>query len=317
MNGRKLLTLGCWLLAAAVLAWSFGTAFAAQNNKVTRDQVAKKFGKVTPSEQKAAIKKNQQMGLMSGISELARSGPATLAGYRTISAPTATGLSARSRRAPSHPSPSMDGGTGYTAPYRHHQRRLSRTGELGTCHCDSHSRWSIGVITGFTIGARRRVHALPSSPSRMLPDTGATPTPRRHSSAAHSPAASASSSTDCRAWDLPEQRRQPGSRLRAVHPGCRSRNCTFSGQAADYYEIALVEYHREDALGPAADQAAGLRAAGDHRWSLAAIAAVPILTALRYMKPDGSAGYWRRQPPLPGPHHRRTGESTWRSERSD
>ena len=116
MNGRKLLTFGCWLLAAAVLAWSFGTASAAQTNKVTRDQVAKKLGKVTPSEQKAAVKKNQQMGLKSGVSGTRCSRNPTLAGYRIISAPTATGLSARCRRGPSLRSLLMDGGTGYTAP---------------------------------------------------------------------------------------------------------------------------------------------------------------------------------------------------------
>ena len=66
MNGRKLLTFGCWLLAAAVLAWSFGTALAAQNDKVTRDQVAKKLGKVTPSEQKAAAKPPRRKGSCPG-----------------------------------------------------------------------------------------------------------------------------------------------------------------------------------------------------------------------------------------------------------
>ena len=116
MNGRKLLTFGCWLLAAAVLAWSFGTASAAQTTKVTRDEVAKKLGKVTPSEQKAAVKKNQQMGLRSGVAGLHCSrhprpwrGTALLRPLRQLGFQPAAEGSHRNHHGDA-------GGTGYTAP---------------------------------------------------------------------------------------------------------------------------------------------------------------------------------------------------------
>ena len=71
--------------------------------------------------------------------------------------------------------------------------------------------------------------------------------------------------------------------------------------------------HREDALGPAADQAPGLRAAGDGRRPWRAHPAgcnpdgTPIADARRH------PGHRRGQAPLPGARHRRQGQRTWRS----
>jgi len=105
MSRSKFLILMSLVLTVAIVAWSFGDALA-QKTKVTKDEVYKKFGKVTPSEQKAAIERAKKLGLKPGVAGL---GPRpvpfrflrVLAGYRIISAPTATGLSARFPGAPS------------------------------------------------------------------------------------------------------------------------------------------------------------------------------------------------------------------------
>ena len=62
---RKILTLACWLLAVAVAAWSFVPALAAQE-QVTRDQVLKKFGKMTTAEQEAAAQRARDLGIQPG-----------------------------------------------------------------------------------------------------------------------------------------------------------------------------------------------------------------------------------------------------------
>ena len=131
MKARRFFWFMSLVLLVAVVAWSSGDAFA--KKAVTVDDVAKKLGKVTPSEQKAAAKRARAQGLRPGVAgkrattpELqpgvaaldARApqlGPVAgitaspypsrelkgLAGFRIISAPTLTGLSARCPRAPS------------------------------------------------------------------------------------------------------------------------------------------------------------------------------------------------------------------------
>ena len=92
----------------------------AKGGKVTRDQVYKeKFHKIPPSEMKRAAQLAAKRGLKPGIAGLTarvrspsagqpwpgRQSP-TQAECRTISGPTVTGRSARSRRVPSRRSPS-------------------------------------------------------------------------------------------------------------------------------------------------------------------------------------------------------------------
>ena len=84
MMRRRCLIVICVLFAGALL-WgpSQGWAQSPQGNKapvvkegkVTRDDVFKKFGKVTPSEQKAAAKRNRQLGLYPGVAGQAPQGP--------------------------------------------------------------------------------------------------------------------------------------------------------------------------------------------------------------------------------------------------
>ena len=83
MSKHKFLMFMIGVLAAAVFALSQGDALSQpKSNKdapggrgtkevtkgnVTRDDVARYLGKVTPSEQQAAIKRNRQVGLLPGV----------------------------------------------------------------------------------------------------------------------------------------------------------------------------------------------------------------------------------------------------------
>ena len=83
MSKHKFLMFMIGVLAAALFALSPGDALAqpkgnkdASNEQgtkqvtkgnVTRDDVARYLGKVTPSEQAAAIKRNRQLGLLPGV----------------------------------------------------------------------------------------------------------------------------------------------------------------------------------------------------------------------------------------------------------
>ena len=85
MSKRKFVNFIGMILAVAVFAWTSGDALAqgkgtdraakqeevrkdvAAKGKATTDDAAKYFGKVTPTEQKAAAKRNRQLGLYPGI----------------------------------------------------------------------------------------------------------------------------------------------------------------------------------------------------------------------------------------------------------
>ena len=91
MSKNKLLFFMSFLLAVSVFAYSSGDALAqgkqgkggkdavreavlkdvAAKGKATSDDAARYFGKVTPSEQKAAAKRARQLGLLPGIAGLA------------------------------------------------------------------------------------------------------------------------------------------------------------------------------------------------------------------------------------------------------
>ena len=84
MSKRKFLIFMSLILAVTVVAWSFGDALAQEKGtkdkvvkgKVTRDDVAKYLGKMTPTEQKAAAKRNRQLGLYPGVAGFATQAPA-------------------------------------------------------------------------------------------------------------------------------------------------------------------------------------------------------------------------------------------------
>jgi hypothetical protein len=70
------------MVAVAILAMSPGDSLAekkgnkdAAKKEVTRDDQAKKFGKMTPSEQKAAAKRNRDLGLLPGVAGLNAQAP--------------------------------------------------------------------------------------------------------------------------------------------------------------------------------------------------------------------------------------------------
>ena len=74
MSRHKFLVFMIVVWAAAVFGWSSGDVFAqekgtkdATKEEVTRDDVAKYLGKVTPTEQKAAAKRARQLGLQPGV----------------------------------------------------------------------------------------------------------------------------------------------------------------------------------------------------------------------------------------------------------
>jgi len=84
MSKRKLLIFVSLILAVVVFAWTSGDALAQEKGtkdkvvkgKVTTDDVAKYLGKMTPTEQKAAAKRNRQLGLYPGIAGRAAQAPA-------------------------------------------------------------------------------------------------------------------------------------------------------------------------------------------------------------------------------------------------
>ena len=73
MSKNKLLIFVSLILTALVLMWSSGDALAKRGAKpepgktVTINDVFKWFGKVTPSEQKAAAERAKQLGLKPGV----------------------------------------------------------------------------------------------------------------------------------------------------------------------------------------------------------------------------------------------------------
>ena len=75
MGKRKFLIFMSLVLAVAIFAWSFGEALAQEKSnknvgvkgKPTINDVFKWFGKVTPSEQKAAAERAKQLGLKPGV----------------------------------------------------------------------------------------------------------------------------------------------------------------------------------------------------------------------------------------------------------
>jgi hypothetical protein len=92
MGKLKLLVCMCLAVMVAVFAWSSGDALAqtkgtkdtakqevtkkVTEGKVTRDDVARYLGKVTPTEQKAAANRARNLGLKPGVAGSATQAPA-------------------------------------------------------------------------------------------------------------------------------------------------------------------------------------------------------------------------------------------------
>ena len=82
MSKLKFLVCMCLAVVVAFFAWSSGDALA--QKKDTKDSAtfsindgAKKFGKMTPAEQKAAAKRARQLGLKPGVAGRAAQAPDT------------------------------------------------------------------------------------------------------------------------------------------------------------------------------------------------------------------------------------------------
>jgi len=83
MRKHRFLIFMSLVLAAAILVCSPGAVLAEKKadknvakQGATLDDQAKKFGKMTPSEQKAAIKRNRDMGLLPGVAGQSAQAPA-------------------------------------------------------------------------------------------------------------------------------------------------------------------------------------------------------------------------------------------------
>jgi hypothetical protein len=86
MSRHKFLVFMIVVWAAAVFGWSSGHVFAqtkgtkdATKLEVTRDDVAKYLGKVTPTEQKAAAERARNLGLLPGAAGRTAQAPAAQA----------------------------------------------------------------------------------------------------------------------------------------------------------------------------------------------------------------------------------------------
>ena len=117
MNRRKTLILLCSLLAVAVAFWSSSDALA-KKDKATKDQVYKKLGKVTPTEQKAAEKRAKDLGLAAGKLGFIdypgiNQGPGGIPHYF---GPYGNWAFSPLPKGPVATVTLVDGGTGYTAP---------------------------------------------------------------------------------------------------------------------------------------------------------------------------------------------------------
>ncbi len=152
----------------------------------------------------------------------------------------------------------VDGGTGYSAtPMSPSTMRTWRR-----AHHPPMSRRRLTVLASLpasrSVERRRRVHGSRRHHHVTPTGTGAPRHAPSRSIGGTLTAAFASSSTRCRAWGPREQTTSAStSRLRVPEP------CTLSGQAADCYYDRPGRVRGEDALGPARDQAPGLRAAVD------------------------------------------------------
>lgn len=99
MKNRGFLIFICAVFAFVAMLWGTGQGWAqsAKSNQeakgkkgqVTRDEVFKKFGKVTPAEQEAAAKRARQAGLYPGIAGLNLNGPV---GSPAAQAPSSDGV---------------------------------------------------------------------------------------------------------------------------------------------------------------------------------------------------------------------------------
>ena len=113
MSRRKFLIFTSLILAVAVFAWSSGDALA--KKKATKDEVYKKLGKVTPSEQKAAEKRNKELGLQPGVAALAAQEPDP-GGIPHYFGPYGNWAFSPLPSGPVAAVTVVDGGAGYTAP---------------------------------------------------------------------------------------------------------------------------------------------------------------------------------------------------------
>jgi FtsP/CotA-like multicopper oxidase with cupredoxin domain len=232
MNRRKTLILLCSLLAVAVALWSSGDVLAAP--KVTKDEVFKKLGKVTPTEQKAAAKAAKEKGLLPGVAGLSApalplpgaEGPGGVPHYFGPYANWAFS-----------PLPSFgiasvtvdSGGTGYTSP------TVTITDVYGTGTATATATVAAGVITAIAVAPGSSGFHAPFVTIEDATGTGAAAT-------ATLDLTTLTGGIRKFVDSLPLPGLSGANNLGQYLPVAVPEEVTFSGQAADYYEIALVEY---------------------------------------------------------------------------
>ncbi|MBI5578105.1 MAG: hypothetical protein HY895_03050 [Deltaproteobacteria bacterium] len=249
MDRRKILTLVCWLLAVAVVAWSFGPVIAApKDTGVTIDQVAKKLGKMTPTEQKAAAKRAKDLGLLPGVAGLEAAAIGPLPGNEGPGGvPHYFGPYGNWAFSPlpkgSIGTITVDaGGTGYTAPTVTILDVYGTGDGLATATIDPATQIdaATGAITGITVTNAGSGYSAPivTFTDATGVDAAATATLTGLTGGIRKFVDRMPGLTSANANLLVTPGRPGGQYIPVGVP----QTVTFSGQAADYYEIALVEF---------------------------------------------------------------------------
>ena len=250
MNKCKLSFFIIALLAIAVFAWASSDAFAQTQKKVTRDDAAKYLGKVTPSELKAAAKAAKDRGLKPGVAGLA---------------PLAAALPLGGTEGPG-------GIPHYYGPYGNWAFSPLPSGPIGTLTIDAPGTGYVagtnvpildaygtgigavvsiatvdatGGITGLTITSGGTGYSAP-----IVDLASVTPGSAAASTAYVTPDAGTGLPKfvdKLPGLGLPGGLPLPGgpdpkNALGQYIPVGVPESCTYSGQAADCYSIALVEY---------------------------------------------------------------------------
>jgi FtsP/CotA-like multicopper oxidase with cupredoxin domain len=236
MSRSKFLIFMGSILAVAVLVWSSGDALA--QKKATKDEVFKKLGKVTPSEQKAAAKRAAKAGLKPGVAGL---GP----------------------QAGSTPLPGIEGPGGvphYFGPYGNWAFSPLPKGSIGSITVDSPGT---GYVQETTVVAIEDVYGTGSGASASATVVNGAITainvdsPGVNYSAPIVTITDSSGGIDAAATPILTNLtgglrkfvdKMPGlgpasaNALGQFIPVAVPQSVTYSGQEADYYEIALVEF---------------------------------------------------------------------------
>ncbi|OPY80970.1 MAG: Spore coat protein A [Syntrophorhabdus sp. PtaU1.Bin153] len=238
MNRRKTLTFVSLILVIAVFAWTSGDALAqAKGSKdgvvkgrVTREDVARYLGKMTPSEQKAAAKRAKELGLLPGISALAVQAPDP-GGVPHYFGPYANWAFSPLPAGPVAVVNIVAPGTGYTAPVVTIDDAYLPSGSFTPADVAAGID-AAGAITGFTINSGGSGYMAPVVTITDPTGTGAT---------ADAIIGGALTGGMAKFIDkLPGLTPAGANALGQYIPLAVPDRTTYPG--SDYYEIALVEF---------------------------------------------------------------------------